>query len=215
MPLRALVFFLAFLFFATSGLFSQEEEDDIEPPPIDTEWFDFDITGYDRGDRTFTISMGTIFPTVFDIDRGPSHSPRDHNFRVVGGTGSLAFNYFLSPNIFVGGELGGMFLATRGERMFFMVPFGVRVGYQFVHHRFEFPISVLVGGAPQMMQDQRYFGFITQVSASGFWRFNADWSFGLNTVWWIVPQRPGRQDGLVHNAIGNFLTVTLAARYHF
>ena len=203
-------FFLTlFLILPISGLFAQEE-DPPEPPPIDIEWFE-ETTLYSRGDRTFTISLGTIFPTVFwgDIERD------QHNLSSVGGTGSLAFNYFLTPHIFIGGELSGMFLSTRGQNMLYIIPFGFRIGYQFVHRRFEFPISVMVGGAPQMRLEDRYFGLIIKPGASAFWRFNADWSFGLNAVWWFVPQWPSPQHGIRHNAYGNFMVVTLAARYHF
>ncbi|MCL2374409.1 MAG: hypothetical protein FWC65_04120 [Treponema sp.] len=208
---RAQSFFLMlFLVFAAPALFAQQDYDEPEPPPIGTDWFDFDAAVYARGDRTFTISLGAIFPTVFhffDPIEGTNHS---HNLS-IGGTGSLAFNYFLNSHIFIGGELAGMFAGTEGGNMLFMVPFGFRVGYQFVRRQFEFPLSIMVGAAPQMRLDDRYFGLIVKPGASAFWRFNPDWSFGLNAVWWIVPQLSSSE----HNVLGNFLTVTLSARYHF
>jgi hypothetical protein len=104
-----------------------------------------------------------------------------------------------------------MFASTLGENMLFMVPFGFRVGYQFVISRFEFPLSLLIGAAPTKYLDQGYFGLIIKPGASGYFRFNSDWSFGLNTNWWMVPQWP--KDG--ENVFGNFLEITLSARYHF
>ncbi|MDR0513065.1 MAG: hypothetical protein LBG93_08205 [Treponema sp.] len=206
---KALALFLILFAAVLPHVFSQEEE----PPPIDIDWIDFVVPMHGPGDRTINMSVGTIFPTVFSIDGAPS--PGYHNFRAVGGTASFSFNYFFTANIFLGGELAAMFLPTGGERMFFMVPFGIRAGYQFVFRRFEFPVGIMIGGAPHRMLDERYFGFIAQATASAFWRFNQDWSFGLNTVWWLVPQRPAPQDGVRYNALGNFLTVTLSARYHF
>jgi len=203
-------FLILFLLFSVPGLFAQEEQDPPEPPPFEIEWFD-DATLYTRGDRTFTISLGMIFPTYF----GGAVENNRHNLS-PGGTGSLAFNFFLSPHIFIGGELAGMFAATRGRNMLYIIPFGLRLGYQFVFRRFEFPISVMVGGAPQMYLEDRYFGLIVKPGVAAFWRFNQDWSFGLNATWWFLPQWPRTQHGVSHDpAFANFFVATLSARYHF
>ena len=208
---RTLSFFLTlFLLLPAMGIFAQEEQDPPEPPPIDIEWFG-DAALYSRGDRTFTISLGTIFPTIF---WGAVENNR-HNLS-IGGTGSLAFNYFLGSRVFIGGELSGMFASTRGRNMLYIVPFGFRVGYQLVLGQFEFPFSVMVGAAPQMRLEDRHFGLIVKPGAAMFWRFNADWSFGLDATWWFLPQWPSPQQGVRQDpAFGNFLAVTLAARYHF
>jgi len=218
MPPKAWPFFIMlFLIFAAPGLFAQEEEEPSEPPPIDTEWFEFQTTVYVRGDRTFTIGLGTIFPTFF----GGDIVDNNHNLFVVGGTGSLSFNYFLSPHVFVGAELGGMFSRTLARNMLFMIPFGGRIGYQFLLGRFEFPVSLMVGGVPTMYMEHRHFGLIVQPAAAVFWRFNQDWSFGLNTAWWFAPQwsRERREEGILvvpaRTTFGNFAVLTLAARYHF
>ena len=209
MPRTLSFFLMLFLIFPAMGLFAQEE-DPPEPPQIDIEWFD-DAALYSRGDRTFTITLGTIFPTIF----WGAVENNDHGLS-MGGTGSLAFNFFLSSNVFIGGELAGMFASTRGRNMLYIIPFGFRIGYQFVFRQFEFPISVMVGAAPQMRLEDRHFGLVVKPGASAFWRFNADWSFGINAVWWFLPQWPNAQHGVSHDpAFGNFLTATLSARYHF
>ena len=95
--------------------------------------------------------------------------------------------------------------------MLFIIPFGPRVGYKFVFNRFEFPITLMIGAAPQSYLEKRYFGMIIKGGASGFFRFNADWSFGLNAQWWVLPQRPENNKDVV----GNFLELSLSARYHF
>ena len=203
------------LFFLLSlpSLPAQEEAPDEQlPPPIESEWIHESERVYSAGDRTFSISLGMLFPTYF----GGEIENNNHNLR-LGGTGSLAFNYFLSPNIFVGGEVAGSFSATRGGNMLYMIPFGARVGYQFVFRRFEFPLSVLVGAAPQMKLEERYFGLVVKPGVAAFWRFNPDWSFGLSTVWWFVPQWPKIQEGdnVRRSVYGNFIDLTLSARYHF
>jgi hypothetical protein len=69
----------------------------------------------------------------------------------------------------------------------------------------------MVGLAPQRYLEKGYFGLILKPGASIFWRFNPEWSFGFNTFWWFVPQWP--KNG--NNSIGNFVELTLSARYHF
>jgi len=199
------LFFIILLLFAGQVLFGQDgtHPDDDFPDPS---WGDIATSPYAMGDRNFVISLGTLIPTLFTGDIENNR----HGLR-LGGTGSLAFNYFLTPSIFVGGELGGSFMGTRGGNMLYIIPLGARIGYQFLINRLEFPISLLLGAAGQRYIDSDFFGFFVKPSVSAFWRFNPDWSFGLNTAWWFVPQLPRNN----HNVYGNFLELTLSARYHF
>ena len=196
------------------NLFAQGEPpaDEQRPdlPPIESDWNDYDLSLYAPGDKTFIITLGVLFPAYF----GGAVENNKHGLS-VGGTGSLAFNYFLSSHVFLGGELGGMFASTRGKNMLFIIPFGIRIGYQFVFKRFEFPLTLMVGAAPQRKLEEGYIGLIVKPGASVFWRFNPDWSFGLNCNWWFVPQWPKSVDGKKNNAYGNFVELTLSARYHF
>jgi len=203
---RACSFFLViFLLLWGQGLFAQEENfpDDEFPDPI---WEDIITSIYSGGDRNFIISLGVLFPAFF----GGEVENNRHGLG-LGGTGSMAFNYFLSPNIFAGVELAGSFSGTRGGNMLYIVPFGARIGYQFLYSRFEFPVSLMVGGAAQRYLEQGHFSFIVKPGVSGFWRFSPDWSFGLNSVWWFIPQWP--RNG--YNVYGNFVELTLSARFHF
>jgi hypothetical protein len=210
--IRVLLFigiFTALLF----PLVAQEEDNEDEGGediPIESDWSILTPDLYARGDQTFTITLGVLFPTVFS---GDGELVGDlHDKIKIGGTGSLSYNYFLSPHLFVGGEVGGMFAGTLGKNMVFVIPMGVRVGYQFVLGRFEIPLALMVGGAPQKYLDEGYFGFFMKPSASVFFRFNTDWSFGLNNAWWWVPQWTSKS---VENVHANFYELTLSARYHF
>ncbi len=178
-----------------------------ETPAIESDWAAIQPALYNKGDQTFVISLGTIFPTVF---YGPSGGI-DNNVK-VGGTGFLNYNYFIDAHISLGGEVGGMFAGTLGENMLYMVPFGFRGGYQFIVGRFEFPLSLTVGAVSQGYLDLGYFGLFLKPAAAAYWRFSPDWSFGLNAAWWWVPQW---MDDPAETVYGNFLDLTLAARYHF
>ena len=198
------LFLILLLILLGQSLFAQEDEypeDDLDP-----DRGGIISSPYTLGDRNFIISLGVIFPTYF----GGEIENNNHGIR-LGGTGSLAFNYFLNPHFFVGGELAGSFSATRGGNMLYMVPFGVRAGYQFMLYRFEFPVSVMVGGVANRYLERGYFGLIVKPNVSVYWRFSPEWSFGLNSAWWFVPQWPSNR----HDVYGNFMELTLSARYHF
>jgi hypothetical protein len=130
----------------------------------------------------------------------------------VGGAGFLTYSIFLNSHVFLGGELGGMFNATLAGNTMFIIPIGFKAGYQFIVNRFEFPLGLTVGFAPQRYLEKGYFGFFLKPIAGGFFRFNPDWSFGINTSWWWVPQWPKESDKYIN---GNFIDITLSARYHF
>jgi hypothetical protein len=180
-------------------------EDDVPGLPIESDWPDVMPELYSRGDKLFTISIGPVFPTVFVYEEGWI---KEGNIG-VGGGGSLAYTYFLNSHLFIGGELGGMFAITKAKNALFIVPIGLRLGYQFILGRFEFPLSLLTGFAPQTYLEKNFFGLFVKPSAAAYWRFNPDWSFGLEAAWLWVPQ------WAIRTAHGNFLDLSLSARYHF
>jgi hypothetical protein len=166
---------------------------------------------YSRGDQIFNLSLGIVVPTAFAKADGEI-IPRN---MIIGGTGSLSYDYFFGSHFFVGGELQGMFAQTQGNHILFIIPINVRAGYQFVVQRFEFPLSLGIGIAPQQFRTSKsydYLGLFVKPRAAVFFRFNPDWSFGLNTAWWWIPQITPRADESVH---GHFFEATISARYHF
>ena len=201
------IFFILFLFFSGLSLYAQEgayQDEDPDGSFPETGFDEIMTAEYSPGDRNFTVSFGVVIPLVFSgIDNN------QHGLS-VGGFGSLVFNYFITQRFFVGGELSGMFAGTRGGNMLYIVPFGIRAGYQFTYQRFEFPVSLMIGAAPQAYLEKGYFGLFVKPGASAFWRYSPEWSFGVNGAWWFVPQWP--ENG--KNSLGNFLELTLSARYH-
>ncbi|MDR2486134.1 MAG: hypothetical protein LBD55_12180 [Treponema sp.] len=211
-------FFILFVAFLCSPVIAQEEEEDPDADrqaPIYSEWTPF---LYARGDQTINISLGVTIPMVFAGTSGIIN----HNL-TLGGTLSVAYNQFLTPELYIGGEVAAMAALTKGTNVLYIVPFGFRVGYQVALHRFalpawlrrfELPFTLTVGGAVQSYLDneENYLGFFVKPGASIFFRFNQDWSFGLNAAWWWIPQWTEDRSKDVY---GNFLELTVAARYHF
>jgi hypothetical protein len=202
-------YFLLFLFLLILPLAAQEEDPGSEPdndfPEIIWDTYVPDV--YRAGDMIIHITAGVIFPTVFT---GQGMGSGSTNVS-IGGVGALAYSYFLSPNWFIGVELRGMFAPTTGKNMLYIIPIGPYVGYQFTAGRFEFPIRLMTGIAPQLYLDYEYLGWIINPGASVFFRFNPDWSFGVNVQWWMLPQWPKDK----RFVLGNFLEISLSARYHF
>jgi len=198
------------LFSIVSFAYAQEDDQDEGELPIITDRDIYIPELYTKGDQAFLISLGLIFPTVF-LNGG---KVMNHNFEPpVGGTGSLGYNYFLNSNFFLGGEIAGMFNSTLGMNTVFIIPIGFRIGYQFIVWRFEFPVSIMAGVNWHRFLEDGYFGFFLKGGGSVYYRFNPEWSFGLNANWnWLpewIPDDPKK------NVDGNIVDLTFSVRYHF
>lgn len=191
-----------------AGNVTAQDDGGDEGSPIVSDWSGLGYSLYSKGDKTFTITAGLLFPAAF-IQKGGT--ALDNHVK-VGGAGSLAYNYFLNPRVFIGGEVGGMFAATLGENYLYIISTGFRAGWQFTLGRFEFPVSLLIGGATQKYLDFDLYGFFMKPSAAVFFRLNTDWSFGLNAAWWWVPQKTSEPE---KDTQGHFFEATLSAKYRF
>jgi len=204
---KAEAFFLI-LMFGFTLLYAQEKE---EPSEGEGEGsWDFYETGtYTPGDQTFVISLGTVFPTVFVNNGNVINSNFDPP---TGGAGTLSYNYFFTKKIFLGGELGGAFLSTLGNNMYYQILLGVRAGYQFYYWRLEFPLNVTLGMTWQSYLNNRYYGLFLKGGGAAFFRYNNEWSFGLSSNWYWLPQWTNERGKNVH---GNMMDVLVSVRYHF
>jgi hypothetical protein len=190
-------------------ILAAQQDDDPSAPAIETDWDDFVYDLYVKGDQTFIISLGTVFPALF-INNGNIINP--HNVRPVGGSGSLVYNYYFGSKFFIGGELTGMFIHTLRRYTLFIVPLGMRAGTQYIFGRFEFPLALSLGMVWQTYLDNGYYGLYIKANASAYFRITSQWSFGLNSSWGWFPQWTNDK---TQNVDGNFVNLQLAARYHF
>jgi len=207
---RALAFFLLCFFVIALPLSAQQTEDDSEDGEGEAE---VDLYGelptlYSQGDKTFSISLGMTFPVLFVQNKELIAS----NISPVGGTGCLSFNFFLNSHFFLGLEIGGQFNSTLADNMLYIIPIGLRTGYQFIIWRIEIPLTLVTGIAPQTFLTQEYLGFFLKGGVSAYYRFNPDWSFGMDLNWSWFPQWTNDP---AKNVDGNFFNLIFSARYHF
>jgi hypothetical protein len=197
------------------GAEAGDDEEALPPTDIDSRWQSAYFETFTRGDGTFNIHLGVIFPAMFSVGSAEQYDPP------VGGTGRLSGSYFLNSHVFVGGGVQAMFMPTIGEHMLYVVPMGAHVGYEWTAGRFEFPLSLTIGWAWEMYLEHLYFGFFAKPQFSVLYRVFNDWSFGLTTSWWFVPQWGANtvdDTGKTvkgGSALGNFVELTLMAQYHF
>lgn len=130
----------------------------------------------------------------------------------LGGAGSLGYQRFLTDSLNVGGDISFAYSKTIGNNVFYFVPFIARIGWQFTAGKFEFPLSFGIGGALQNYIDRTYFGLVIRPEFATYYRYNADWSFGLHTGLYIMPQwyknKAYNYTGIIHD-------IGLTVRYHF
>ena len=203
-PILTVILILTVFFPLT--LAAQEDGGD---PEVEPDWDIYATELYGKGDQTFIISIGTVFPTVF-TNKGkkidPKFSPR------VGGTGSLIYNYYLHSRLFLGGEISGMFINSRRKNTLFIIPLGARVGTQFIAGRFEFPINMSLGMAWHTYLDFAHYSFYMKAGGGAYFRATSSWSFGIAADWSWYPEWTGNKDYNIH---GNFVNTMISARYHF
>jgi len=201
---KAGAFFLILLFGFTL-LYAQEDE----TPPEGGDWDYYNPDSYTHGDQTFIISLATLFPTVF-FNNGKKII---NNFDPpVGGAGSLSYNYFFNSNVFLGGEVDGIFMPTLGNNMYYGVLLGARTGYQFYFWKLEFPLNVTLGMVWHRYLSFKNYGFFIKGGGAAYFRYNSEWSFGIHTNWYWLPQYTSERS---KNVTGNMIDILLSARYHF
>lgn len=203
---------MAFLaVFASAGLFAQETT------PPDTPEQEEIIPSYTLGDQMFSINLGGFFPLFYfnpvaDIPSGTERVQPSN--LTIGGAGALRWATFLTNELSIGAEIGGMFSFTPNDRVLFMLPLTAQVSYFFRDYPFEVPLYLGVGANFERLDDQFHVSPILKPGGSFYWNFDANWAFGANVVYWWIPQIYG-DSRAGDTRIGNFFEVTLSALYHF
>lgn len=172
------------------------------------------VSPYSKGSQTFTINGGFFLPMFFYF---PNLSPSVISASgqlSPGGTGSLEWASFISDRISLGIELAGTFAFTPNSDTHVLVPITGKISYIFPAGSFEIPVFLSLGLTVNKIPNQVYFGPILKPGAAVYWNRNLRWGFGLSTQYWLVPEIYfGDQSD--NSSLGNFLDISLSARYHF
>lgn len=194
---RTAALFVIVLLACPALAFAQEEE---RPVPLSV---------YTLGQQTFVLNLGLFIPLFLqDFDGAVS----DTNLS-LGGAGSLQWGIHLDNHWLVGVEVGGIFSKSLQENILYMLPITVKGAYIFHAYPFEFPVFLGAGMDIVKYRDQSHIDFILKPGFSSLWKYNVSWGFGLNVVYWWVPQPWAEVPN--EGRMGNFLEVSATAQYSF
>jgi hypothetical protein len=193
---------IALLLFQTFAVVAQDEGDEEKTIVA--------ISEHQLGDQTLSLSAGLMIPLFFQ-EFGGGHHPTN---LTLGGVGEIQWNAYVSPHVRLGGELGGAFSKGPNKRTLFMMPLTFKATYVFNVSRFEFPVFLGMGMNIVRYKDWSHLDFILKPGLAGYWRYDSNWSFGANAVWWLDFQRVANdQEGEAR--MGNFLIITPSVFYNF
>lgn len=197
---------LVFAFIAVGAVDAQDEDD-----PTDPGTGDF-VPTYGLGDQLISLNLGALFPLFY---WGGPDGVQDANLS-VGGTGHLLWSSYVSNNLSIGGEFGGMFAFTPNRNTLFMIPLAARLTYSLRAFPFEFPLSIAAGVNFSRFSDSFKTDPIVIPGAGFYWNYSSEWAFGLDVRYWWVPQiYTGPEPPTSDSRYGNFLASTIGILYRF
>jgi hypothetical protein len=196
-------------FAVTLPLFGQEEEapedayeeQDETPEGQDGTDPEYVVRANQKGDQYILFMLGMAIP---------AHPTPDK--LIIGGEGILGYMRFLTSQIAVGGTVHFGYHATVGGNVFYYVPIAARITFQPTWRRFEFPLSLSLGGAFETYLERTYFGLFVKPEVAVYFRFNPAWSFGGGAGVMIMPQWYTES---ANNYTGIIADFGISARYHF
>jgi hypothetical protein len=204
LPKKLIIVLLAallFFYLSAGPVFTQEAPE--EAPPEEP------FIVYSLGQQTLSISAGLFIPLFF---QSFDWEYAKTNLK-LGAVGSLQWGIHLSNNWMTGLEVGGVLSKDINDASFFMLPITAKAAYIIHFFPFEFPIFVGTGLNIVKLEDVLNLTWIIKPGFSSIWKYNINWGFGLNVVYWWVPQF--WSDDRDKGRMGNFLELTLTAQYNF
>jgi len=208
--LRPLAVFIIGMFVLGVSAFAQDQTP--SQPPQTPSKPTKPVASYNLGDQMLAINLGLFVPMFFY--GGPSGVTGTN--LSLGGTGSIMWSSFLDNNWALGFDVGGAFAFSPNARALFLVSITPRISYVFHSYPFDFPVFLEAGVDFARLQENFKTDPIIKPGASFLWNFNNNWAFGLNAVYWWIPQiYTGAVVSSSETRYGNFLDITLSALYHF
>lgn len=136
-----------------------------------------------------------------------------------GGTGALKWSSFINDSVAIGADVSGMIVSGPNDYAVSIFPLGVRISNFFrLNQDFQLPVHFTTAMNFMRYKDLSYFGIAFKPGVSLYWDATKDWSFGLNLVYWFIPEWYTNSTGTPpssHTRYGNLLEVTVSALYNF
>lgn len=161
-----------------------------------------------KGDQYISLSLGPEF-SLFSITPTGINTNTKMN---LGGTGEIGYSQFVNSHLALGGEINFCFHTTLGANTFFYLPILFKTTFVIVAGRFQFPVSLGLGGSFETYDSNNYFGPVIKPELGAYFQYSSEWSFGVNAGYTLVPQWYVDESD---NRTGNFLGITAGFRYHF
>jgi hypothetical protein len=200
--LQRIIFMYAALFMFAAHSFSQSDAPQDEAPSVSESEADrtYVYRANQSGDQFIRFSLMVNFPLRPAI---PQVS--------VGMAGDLGYMVFLNSALAIGGAASFGYHVTIGNNTFTFVPVVFKLMYQPVFRKFEFPVTIGVGGCFETYMNRTYFGLIINPELAAFFRINSEWSLGLFSSLLYMPQWYTNKDD---NYDGFIITAGIGVRYH-
>ncbi len=163
-----------------------------------------------QGDKYMKIGLSLDIP-LFNTSREKFANKTNI---YPGGDIHVGFGYYVLNGFSLGASLSFQFYLTLAKNIFFAVPFSFDMAYTFAASKWRFPLGMGIGGAFESYNGNgsKYFAMLFRPQAGVYYQYSPNWSFGGDLSWMVLPQW---YKNTKDNRIGNFLTVSFAARYHF
>ncbi len=212
MRLQSRTWVAAILLTAGAFVFAQSDQ----PPPEGQQPGDkkksvLEMEGHQLGDQTLALSAGMMVPLFFQ-EFGGSAFPTN---LTLGGMGELQWAAYLNPNLRIGLDLAGSFARSPNDHTLFLMPITAKVAYVLGVSRFEFPFYLGAGISIVRYREWSHVDFILKPGVAGYWRYDSNWSFGLNLTWWLDFQSTTSSQDPSQARMGNFLMISPSVFYNF
>lgn len=170
------------------------------------------VPTYGIGDQMISLNLGLFIPLFFSGGDGIQGTNLS-----LGGTGHLAWSGFLTDQLAIGGEFGGMFAFSPNGNPLYMVPLAARLTYFLRRFPFEFPLTLAAGISFNSFNESFKVDPIVIPGVGAYWNLNTEWAFGIDLRYWWVPQLYLGQSEISTDdtRFGNFLATTASVLYRF
>jgi hypothetical protein len=191
------ILFFIFTLIITAGTICYGDEESIIALP-----------GHELGDQGFSLRAGLIFPLFFHDFDGKTYPANSS----IGGGGGVQWNFYLNSFLRLGLDLALAFSTDPNKKLYNMIPITAKITYVLSVSRFEFPFSFSTGINIINYQEIYKVNYIIKPGIAGYWRYDANLSFGVEiSYWWTVEFSSSDNPAVA----GNFLNFTPALFYHF